>query len=40
MKGFWRELGKKMTFGFVSSGIDVGAKLAMWQYFYGSTHSY
>lgn len=36
---FWKELGKKMTFGFVQYGFDIGAKLSLWQYFYGGTWS-
>jgi len=29
-----------MTFNFVGHGLDIGVKLAVWQYFYGATASY
>jgi len=28
--GFWKELSKKLTFGFFQAGVDTGAKLASW----------
>ena len=40
LKGFWGELGKRMTFNFFGHGLDIGVKLAVWQFFYGSTASY
>ncbi len=30
MEGYWKELGKKMAFGFVQHGADTGMKLASW----------
>lgn len=39
INGFWKELAKKMTFGVVQAGGDIGIKLAWWQYMFGGTNS-
>ena len=36
---FWKELGKKMAFNAVAYTFDIGLKLAVWQYWFGSTWS-
>ena len=36
---FWKDLGKKLTFGLVAAGGDTAVKLAAWQYVFGGTWS-
>mmetsp|Transcript_8811 Transcript_8811/g.14940 ORF Transcript_8811/g.14940 Transcript_8811/m.14940 type:complete len:349 (-) Transcript_8811:176-1222(-) len=39
MDGFWKEMGKKMSFNFFTAYGDTAVKLSMWQYIYGGTNS-
>ncbi len=39
LPNFWKDLGKKVTWGLVSGGGDLAVKLAVWQYMYGGTWS-
>ena len=36
---FWKDMGKKISFGLVAAGGDTAVKLAVWQYIFGGTWS-
>ena len=36
---FWKDMGKKVSFGLVAAGGDTAVKLAAWQYIFGGTWS-